>query len=81
MSLRGISERAVETHTLEGLVILDAVRTDYLDSHQISVHQHLTSAGNPLYAGGGFKIGRVTVGDQVALRQKTTPGGNLLKPT
>ena len=61
--------------------IVDAVRTNCFDGYQLTVDRPLTDPRNPP-SGGEIIIGfgKATVGDPVALRQKPTSGGHLLKP-
>ena len=69
------------TYALEGIEVLDAVRTNRLDSHQISVHKPPANARCPVFDGDDtIKFDKATVGNPVALWQKATPGGNFLEP-
>ena len=69
------------TYIFKGIEILDAVRTNGLDSHRLSVHRQLASAGCPPWSGGSVvNFSEATVRDPVALRQKATLGGDFLKP-
>lgn len=69
-----------ETYMLEGIEVIDAVRSDGLNGNQISVHQPPAGAGYPSCGQRSIvRFGETGMGDPVALWQKTTPGGNFLK--
>jgi len=66
----------------EGVEIIDVVRTNRLDSHQPPIYRPLTGVGNP--SGGGdihVRLGKSTVGEPMAFRQKAAPSRNFLEST
>jgi len=66
---------------LKRIDIFNAVKTDGLDGHQLSIDRPLRGPRNPP-SGGEIIIGfnKAAVGDPVVLRQNPTSGGHLLKP-
>ena len=61
--------------------IVDAVRTNCFYGHQLTVDRPLTDIRNSPDGGEiTIRFNEATVGDPVALRQKPTSGGHLLKP-
>ena len=66
---------------LKCIEIVDAIGTDCLDSHQLTIDRPLTGLRNPPRGGEIIiRFSKAAVGDPVALRQKTASSGHLLKP-
>ena len=79
VSVGDVLERG-ETYMLDGIEVIDAVRSYGLDSRQISIHQPLANAGYPPRSWrNAVRLSETILGDPVALRQKATAGGNFLK--
>ena len=69
-----------ETYMLEGIEVIDAIRSYGLYIHQVSIHQPLASARYPARSWRNtVRLSEAIMGDPVALRQKATAGGNFLE--
>ena len=68
-------------YMLKCIEIVDTIRIDCLDSHQLTIDRPLTGLRNSP-GGGEIIIGfsEAAVGDPVALRQKATSSRHPLKP-
>ena len=67
---------------LQYIEILNAVRINRLDNHQLPIDRPLTGVGNPPNGGEcTIRFNKTAVRDPIAFRQKATSGGHLLKPT